>query len=317
LLPARLLARLFFRGQQARALFGGMAAHSILPLEAPLTSAFGLMLGLLGHAVGWPIVEGGSQRIADALASYLSRQLGGQVVLERPVTSLADLPDSRAALFDVSPRQLLAIAGEALPAAYRAGVGRYRYGPGVFKVDWALDGPIPWRAAACRRAGTVHLGGDLDEVAGAERVVWQGGSAERPFVLVVQASLFDPTRAPAGKHTAWAYCHVPHASTQDMTARIEAQIERFAPGFSSLVVARSVITPTDLERHNANMIGGVIGGGVQDLRQHFVRPVSAVSPYSTGNPRLFLCSSSTPPGAGVHGMCGFFAARAALRTVLQ
>jgi phytoene dehydrogenase-like protein len=300
----------------ARALLAGLAAHSVLPLEAPLTSAFGLILGTLGHAVGWPVVEGGSQRIADALAGYL-RRLGGQIVVESPVSTLADLPASRAALFDVSPRQLLAIAGHKLPASYAARLARYRYGPGVFKIDWALDAPIPWQASTCQRAGTVHLGGPLEEVAAAERDPWQGRPAQRPFVVVVQASLFDPTRAPSGKHTAWAYCHVPHASAEDMTARVEAQMERFAPGFAQRVLARSVKGPADLERHNANMIGGVIGGGVQDLWQHFSRPASVFAPYSTRNPRLFLCSSSTPPGGGVHGMCGFFAARAALRTALR
>jgi phytoene dehydrogenase-like protein len=315
-LPATLLARALFRGQHARGLFAGLAAHAILPLEAPLTSAFGLMLGLLGHAVGWPVVQGGSQRIADALGEYLAR-LGGQVVLDTPIRGLADLPASRAALFDVSPRQLLDIAGPALPPRYRSRLERYRYGPGVFKIDWALDAPIPWRAPACQRAGTVHLGGPLEEVAAAERCAWQARAARRPFVLVVQPSLFDPTRAPAGQHTAWAYCHVPHASAEDMSARIEAQIERFAPGFGSRVLARSVLSPADLERQNPNLVGGVIGGGVQDLLQHFARPVSPVSPYSTGNPRLFLCSSSTPPGGGVHGMCGYFAARAALRTALR
>jgi phytoene dehydrogenase-like protein len=315
-LPVRLLARALFRGQHARGLLAGLAAHSNLPLEAPVTGAFGLLLGVLSHAVGWPIVEGGSQRIADALAACLA-QTGGQIVVDTPVRKLDDLPASRAALFDLSPVQLLEIAGDALPPTYRNRLSTYRYGPGAFKVDWALDAPIPWRAAACHRAGTVHLGGTVDEVATSERAVWRHRTAERPFVLVVQPSLFDPTRAPAGKHTAWAYCHVPQASSEDMTARIEAQIERFAPGFSNRVLARSVMGPGDLERHDANMIGGVIGGGVQDLWQQFARPVSPFRPYSTPNPRIFLCSSSTPPGAGVHGMCGFFAAQAALRTALR
>jgi phytoene dehydrogenase-like protein len=315
LLPSSLLARALFRDQPARGLVAGLAAHSNLPLERPLTSAFALVLGTLGHAVGWPIVEGGSQRIADALHAYLVR-LGGQTLVDRPVETLRDLPMHRAALFDVSPRQLVHIAGRALPATYRSRLERYRYGPGAFKVDWALDAPVPWRASACRRAATVHLGGSLEEVAASERAAWQGQHPRRPFVLLVQASLFDPTRAPPGKHTVWAYCHVPHASVEDMTDRVEAQIERFAPGFRNRVVARSVLRPTDLQRRNANMIGGVIGGGVQDLAQHFTRPVPRRVPYTTPNPRLFLCSSSTPPGAGVHGMCGFFAARAALERVL-
>jgi phytoene dehydrogenase-like protein len=316
LLPATLLARAVFRGQHARGLFAGLAAHSILPLDRPLTSAFGLMLGTLGHAVGWPVAGGGSQRIADALAAYLAR-LGGEIVVDRPIDTLADLPASRAALFDVSPRQFLRIAGEALPPKYRSNLAGFRYGPGVFKMDWALDGPIPWRAAACQRAGTVHLGGSLDEITASERAAWRGWHTEQPCVILIQASVFDPDRAPSGKHTAWAYCHVPHASTEDMSQRIEAQIERFAPGFQSRVLARSVMRPADLERRNANLVGGAIGGGVQDLFQHFTRPVARLVPYTTPHPRLFLCSASTPPGGGVHGMCGYFAARAALRTALR
>jgi phytoene dehydrogenase-like protein len=316
LLPATILARTLFRGQAARGLFAGIAAHSIMPLERPVTSAFGLMLGALGHAVGWPVARGGSQKIADALAAYFA-SLGGETRVGSPVATLADLPAARAALFDVSPRQLATIAAPALPVNYLTQLGRYRYGPGVFKMDWALDAPIPWRAAVCQQAGTVHVGGTLDEVAASERAVWEGRIAERPFVLVVQASLFDPTRAPAGKHTAWAYCHVPHASTEDMSDRIEAQIERFAPGFSQRVLARSVLSPVEIERRNPTMVGGVIGGGVQDLLQQFTRPVARVVPYSTPDPRLFLCSASTPPGGGVHGMCGYFAARAALAGVLR
>jgi len=316
LLPATLLARAVFRTERARGLFAGLAAHSILPLERPLTSAFGLMLGSLAHAVGWPVARGGSQRIADALAAHLA-SLGGQVEASSPVAALAELPAARAALFDVSPRQLATIAGPALPRRYVSKLGRFRYGPGVFKIDWALDAPVPWRAAECSQAGTVHLGGSLEEVAASERAAWQGRVAERPFVLLVQASLFDPTRAPPGKHTLWAYCHVPYNSTEDMTSRIEAQIERFAPGFGQRILGRNVLAPADLERHNANMLGGVIGGGAQDLFQHFTRPVARLNPYSTPNPRLFLCSSSTPPGGGVHGMCGVWAARTALARALR
>jgi phytoene dehydrogenase-like protein len=316
ILPASTLARLLFRGERARAMFAGVAAHAIQPLEHPATGAFGLVLGMLGHAVGWPLPRGGAQRIADALVAHLAT-LGGEVRPGRRVRSLGDLPDRRAALFDVTPRQLLGIAGPALPDGYTRKLAGYRYGPGVFKVDWALDGPIPWRAAECARAGTVHLGGTLDEIAAAERATWRGAHPERPYVLVAQQSLFDETRAPAGKHTGWAYCHVPHGSREDMTDRIEAQIERFAPGFRDRILDRHTMAPADMERHNLNYIGGDINGGVQDLRQLFTRPVARPVPYSTPNPTIFICSSSTPPGGGVHGMSGFFAARAALSTVLK
>jgi phytoene dehydrogenase-like protein len=258
------------------------------------------------------VTRGGSQKIADALAACL-RSLGGEIITGRRVQSLDSLPPARAVLLDVTPRQALAIAGHRLPTGYRHKLGGYRYGPGVFKMDWALDGPIPWKAAACARAGTVHLGGTLEEVAAAERAVWAGEQPERPFVLVGQQSLFDPTRAPTGKHTVWAYCHVPHGSPVDMTARIEAQLERFAPGFRDRVLARHVMSPAELERRNANCVGGDINGGVQDLRQLFTRPAARPVPYATPTRGLYLCSSSTPPGGGVHGMCGYFAARAALR----
>jgi len=310
------LATSAFAGGHARALFGGMAAHAVLPLEQPPSAAVALILGVLGHTVGWPIPRGGAQQFAHALASYF-RSLGGEIVTGTPVGALDELPQARVVLLDVTPRQLLRIAGQHLPPGYRRRLGRYRYGPGVFKVDWALAGPIPWRAAACSRAGTVHLGGTLAEIAAAERAVGQGSPAERPFVLLAQQSLFDSTRAPAGQHTAWAYCHVPHGSPVDMTARIEAQIERFAPGFSDRVLARHVMGPAALERHNANYIGGDITGGVQDFHQLFTRPVARIVPYATPNRRLYICSSSTPPGGGVHGMCGYFAAQAALRAVLR
>ncbi|MFQ5614734.1 MAG: phytoene desaturase family protein [Anaerolineae bacterium] len=309
---ARGLAEGRFKAERARALFAGLAAHSLMPLEQPLTAAFGLILGLLGHATGWPLPRGGSQSISNALAGYL-RSLGGEIVTGAPVASVDDLPPARAVLFDVTPRQLARIAGPHLPNRYRRRLMAYRYGPGAFKVDWALDGPIPWRAEACARAGTVHLGGSLAEIAAAERATWRGQHPERPYVLVAQQSLFDPTRAPEGKHTAWAYCHVPNGSTFDMTARIEAQLERFAPGFKDRVLSRSVKSPRQLERYNANYIGGDINGGVQDLRQLFARPTLRLRPYSTPNKRLFICSSSTPPGGGVHGMCGYHAARTALR----
>ncbi|MBI5671294.1 MAG: NAD(P)/FAD-dependent oxidoreductase [Chloroflexi bacterium] len=310
--PAGLLARAVFRGERARAVFAGMAAHAIMPLHWPATAAFGLMLGLLAHAVGWPVARGGSQHIADALAAYLST-MKAQIKTGWLVESVDELPSARVYLFDVTPRQLLQIAGHRFPPRYRRRLQRYRYGAGAFKVDYALDGPIPWRDAAVSRAGTVHLGGTLAEIAASEGAAWRGEHSPRPFVLLVQSSLFDASRAPAGKHTAWAYCHVPNGSTVDMTNEIEAQIERFAPGFRDRVLARSVRFPADLERYNANTIGGDINGGVQDLAQLFTRPTLHFPPYATPARDIYLCSSSTPPGGGVHGQCGYFAARAALR----
>ncbi len=302
----------YFRNPQARAFFAGLAAHAIMPLEWPLTTAFGLMLGTLGHVVGWPLPRGGSQVIADALAAYFS-DLGGEIVTNHEVRGLADLPPARAVLLDVTPRQLLAIAGEELPPGYRRQLAKYRYGPGVFKVDWALREPIPWTAEACRRAGTVHLGASLEEIAASERLVFRGQVAERPYVIVTQQSLFDDSRAPAGQHTGWAYCHVPNGSTQDMTAVIEQQIERFAPGFRDTILARHTMTTRDFQRYNPNYVGGDINGGVQNWRQLFTRPVPRLNPYSTPLPHLFLCSSATPPGGGVHGMCGYHAAQTALK----
>ena len=306
------LAEARFKGEQAKGLFAGMAAHGFLPLDRPTTAAFGLVLGLFGHHVGWPIPRGGSQAIVDALTAHLVL-LGGEIRTDAPVRSLAGLEDARAVVFDLTPRQILAIAGDELPARYRRTLGRYRYGPGVFKVDWALDGPVPWTAKACSRAGTIHVGGTFDEIAVGEAEVWAGRHPERPFVLLAQQSLFDPTRAPAGKHTLWGYCHVPNGSTVDMTDAIEAQVERFAPGFRDLILERATMNTEDVECHNENHVGGDINGGVQDLRQLFTRPAPRLDPYSTPNPRLFVCSSSTPPGGGVHGMGGFFAARSVLR----
>ena len=308
--PAAGTARTLFRSEAARALFAGMAAHSILPLEFAGSAAFAWMLGLSAHAVGWPLPRGGSQTIANALASYLE-SLGGAVVPNHPVHALDDFPAGSLVLCDVTPKQLLRIAGNALPDWYARKLERYRYGPGVFKIDWALNAPIPWRNSACSGAGTVHLGGTLDEIAASERAAWQGGICERPFVLLAQPSLFDASRAPGGKHTAWAYCHVPNGSTEDMTARIEAQVERFAPGFRETILARHTMSPAQLEEHNANLIGGDINGGSARLDQLFLRPTASM--YRTPVERLFLCSSSTPPGGGVHGMCGYHAAEAALR----
>ncbi|HEX6652317.1 MAG TPA: NAD(P)/FAD-dependent oxidoreductase [Thermoleophilaceae bacterium] len=309
------LARSRFEGERARALLAGCSAHSMLSLTSPASAAFGVVLMLGAHQVGWPVARGGSQRLADALASHL-RSLGGEIETGRWVESLDEVAGFGATLVDVTPRQLLRLAGSRLPARYARRLGRYRYGPGVFKLDWALDAPIPWTAAEVARAGTVHVGGTLDEIAASEDAAVRGEHCERPFVLLVQPSLFDDTRAPAGMHTAWAYCHVPSGSTRDMTDVIEGQVERFAPGFRDLIVARSALDAGDIERRNPNYVGGDINGGVQDLRQLFTRPVARPVPYSTPVDGLFICSSSTPPGGGVHGMCGYFAARAASRATL-
>jgi phytoene dehydrogenase-like protein len=308
--PARFAARRLFSEETARALFAGVAAHSILPLEKAGSAAFGWVMLLAAHAVGWPVARGGSQRIAGALLSYL-KSLGGEVLTHQPVRSLREFPAGALVLCDVSPRQLIAMSDGRLPHRYCRELAAFKYGPGVFKVDWALNGPIPWTNMDCRRAGTVHLGGSLEEIAASERAAWEGTTSMRPFVLLSQPSLFDGSRAPEGKHTAWSYCHVPNGSQEDMTARIEAQVERFAPGFRDLVIARHSMTPVDLEQHNANLIGGDIGGGAATLKQLFFRPTAALYRTPAGN--VYLCSASTPPGGGVHGMCGFHAAKAALR----
>ena len=306
------LAQHTFKEERAAALLAGMSAHSMLPLNQSPGAAFGLVLGILGHVVGWPIPRGGSQKIAEALGAYL-RSLGGEIITDSEIKSIDTLPAARAVLFDVTPRQLLRIVGQRLPEGYQRRLRHYRYGPGVFKIDHALDGPVPWKAAECSRAGTVHLGGTLPEIATAEYAVSRGASPEKPFVLVAQQSLFDVTRAPEGKQTLWSYCHVPNGSTVDMTERIEAQIERFAPGFRDRILARSITAPSEFERYNANYIGGDINGGVQDLWQLFTRPTIRPVPYTTPAHGIYICSSSTPPGGGVHGMCGYFAAQAALR----
>jgi phytoene dehydrogenase-like protein len=311
-LPATSYVRLSFRGDRARALFAGLAAHSMLPLSRIGTAGYGLMLGLLGHTAGWPLARGGSQSLADGLASYL-RSIGGFVTTGRDVRALEAVGGSKVVLLDVGPRQFVRLAGDRLPGLYRRRVDRFRYGPGVFKLDWALDGPIPWRAGECARAATVHLGGTLPEIAASEDAASSGRIAEAPFVLLAQQSLFDPTRAPDGRQTAWAYCHVPNGSTVDMTERIERQVERFAPGFGNRILARSAMAPADFERHDPNYVGGDINGGAGDVRQLFARPVARISPYTTPLRGVFLCSSSTPPGGGVHGMCGWHAAQAALR----
>lgn len=312
LLPAKTLARVFFRGERARAVFCGMAAHSMLPLEWPASAGVGLMLALLAHSTGWPAARGGSQSIADALAGYF-KSLGGQIVTGAPVDALDALPESRAVLLDLTARQVIQVAGQRLPESYRAALGRFRYGPGVCKVDYALDGPVPWRARECLGAGTVHLGGGFEEICASEAAVWRGEHPARPFVLIAQQSLFDDTRAPRGKHTLWAYCHVPNGSDRDMSQSIEDQIERFAPGFRSRILARHVYSAADMQAYNPNYIGGDINGGAQLLTQIFTRPVARSAPYSTPARGLYLCSSSTPPGGGVHGMCGYYAAQAVLR----
>lgn len=309
--PATLLARSRFQSEEARGFFAGLAAHALLPLETPATSAFGVMLAMLGHAVGWPFPQGGTQAIPDAMARVL-QSLGGEIKTGWHVESLAELPPARVVMLDITPRQLLQLCGDRLPPGYRRKLEGYRYGPGVFKIDYALSEAVPWRAPECRQAGTVHLGGTLAEIAASERAVTRK-APERPFVLVAQQSLYDPTRAPKGKQTLWAYCHVPNGSNIDMTARIETQIERFAPGFGDTILARHVHSPADLEAYNANYIGGDINGGKQDLRQLWTRPVLRIPPYRTPIPGVYLCSSSTPPGGGVHGMCGYHAARWAIQ----
>jgi phytoene dehydrogenase-like protein len=314
--PAARLARTALRGEAAQALFGGLAAHSMVDLGRPLSASFGLVLGLYAHAVGWPMVRGGTAAIAEALAAEL-RDLGGEIETDRPVTRLSDLPPSRVILLDTTPRAALALAGDGLPRRTRRAYERFRYGSGVFKLDWALDGPIPWAAEGARRAATVHLGGTLDEVAAGEHEVASGGHPERPFVIVVQYAPWDTSRAPASKTTAWAYCHVPGGSTVDMTDRIEAQVERFAPGFRDLVLARSVRGPAAMEAHDPNYVGGDINAGIQDIRQLLFRPRVSLDPYWTGAPGLYLCSSSTAPGGGAHGMSGYHAARSALRRDLR
>jgi phytoene dehydrogenase-like protein len=306
------LARSVFEGEKARGLFAGNAAHSFLPLGQPPSALFGLLLGTLGHAFGWPFPRGGSQSLANALASYLE-SMGGEIFTNAPVSTVDDVPRTRTVLFDVTPRQLHEIAGEHFTEDYNKALKRYRYGPGVFKVDFALDGPIPWEAEGCGRAGTVHLGGTLEEVVVGEATVARNEHPERPFILLAQQSLFDRTRAPEGKHTVWAYCHVPNGSTFDMTERIEAQIERFAPGFRDRILAKRTAGTAELERWNPNLVGGDINGGYMDLRQLFTRPMPRPNPYSTPAEGLYICSSSTPPGGGVHGMSGYLAARVVLR----
>jgi len=310
LLPTSWLVRQF-RGDPAKALLAGVAAHAMVPLTAPLTSAFGLLLTMTAHSVGWPVIEGGSSAITDALVAEL-RRLGGNVTTGQWVRSLSELPPSTVVLLDTAPKGLLALTDAALPSRYRRQLQQFRYGPGVCKVDWALTGPVPWAATACRHAGTVHLGGTYPEVAASEADVAAGRHPQRPYCIIVQPGVADPTRAPSSQETLWAYCHVPHGSTVDMTAAIEAQIERFAPGFSDLILSRSTITAAEVEQHNPNYVGGDIGAGASNLRQTLLRPTPRWNPYRTPLQNVYLCSASTPPGGGVHGMCGVYAARTAL-----
>jgi len=308
---ATALARSWFADEPARAFLAGLAAHSFLPLEQSPAAAYALVLGMMGHAVGWPFPRGGAQSLANALAACL-RALGGELATQARVENIDQLPLARAVLLDLTPRQVLPVAGHKLPASYLGRLGRFRYGPGVFKIDYAMDWPIPWKAAACARAGTVHLGGTLEEIAASERDTALGKPPERPFTILSQPSLFDASRAPQGCHVAWAYCHVPNGSVFDMTERIESQIERFAPGFRDRILARRTTNCQELERQNANLAGGDVNGGAGDWRQLLARPVLSPTPYRTPTPGIYLCSASTPPGGGVHGMCGFHAAEAAL-----
>jgi phytoene dehydrogenase-like protein len=310
--PAAMFARSRFSGERSRALFAGLAAHAIQPLEWPVTTAFALMAAIVAHKFGWPLVRGGTGKLSQALGAYFL-SLGGIIETGCQVETLDDLPPTQTVLLDVTPRQLLRIANKVLPGNYLRRLSDYRYGPGIFKIDYALSGPIPWKDPACLRAATVHIGGTLGEIAASERAVWKGNVSDAPFLILAQQSLFDPSRAPSGQQTAWVYCHVPNGSTRDMITSIERQIERFAPGFRDQILERHVLNSMDMEKYNSNYIGGDINGGVQDIRQLFTRPVARIVPYSTPNKHIYICSSSTPPGGGVHGMCGFHAALAVLR----
>ncbi|HEY2896037.1 MAG TPA: NAD(P)/FAD-dependent oxidoreductase [Gemmatimonadaceae bacterium] len=308
---ARSLARGKFRDERARGFFAGLATHSVMPLTDLATASIALVLAAVGHRAGWPIPAGGAQSVANALASYL-RSLGGEIATDSPVASMSDIPDASTIFLDLSPRGALAIAGDRFSSSYRGALERYEHGSGVCKVDWALSAPVPWRDAECATAGTLHLGGTLAEITAAEAAPHDGAHAEHPFVLAAQPSLFDATRAPAGKHTLWGYCHVPFGSNVDMSERIERQIERFAPGFRDCILERRVMRASELAQHNANLYGGDIVGGANTLGQLFFRPVARRVPYATSIKGIYLCSASTPPGGGVHGLCGMYAARAAL-----
>lgn len=310
---AESLMNSYFQGEKARSMFAGLAAHAILPLDNAITASFGLILGILGHKIGWPIAKGGSQQIAKALGAYF-QDLGGEIITGVTIKSLKELPPTKAVLCDIGPRQLLQIANDRLPEKFQEKLRKYRYGPGVFKIDWALNAPIPWKEQACQRAGTIHLGSTAEEIILSEKKVWEGEVSQKPYIILAQPSLFDATRAPEGKHTAWAYCHVPSGSEINMIELIENQIERFAPTFRKNILARHTYTAVEMEHYNPNYIGGDINGGVQDIYQLFTRPTARIVPYSTPIQGLYICSASTPPGGGVHGMCGYHAAQAALKS---
>ena len=316
LLPAETLVRKYFKGEKARGLFAGMAAHGLLPFSKIASSAAGLLLMIQGHHKGWPVVRGGTQQLANALSAYFI-SIGGQIQTGFRIEKLMDLPSARAVVLDLSPKQALQIAGYTFSSSYQNQLTKYRYGMGVYKIDWALDAPIPFTATSCIQAGTIHLGNTYAEIASSEQLTADGKHAEKPFVLLAQQSLFDPTRAPAGKHTAWAYCHVPNGSVQDMRAAIEKQVERFAPGFRERILAAHTMDTKQMEAYNPNNVGGTINGGVQDIRQLFTRPALRLSPYRTSAKGIYLCSASTPPGGGVHGMCGFQAAKRILKDIFE
>jgi phytoene dehydrogenase-like protein len=312
LAPATWVARTIFSTEEARAVFAGQSAHSMLPLTHPATGAFGMLLSMSAHAVGWPVVRGGSQAISNALASYLV-SLGGEIRCGWEITTIDELPQAKSYLFDTAPKGLLQIAGHRMPEGYRSQLESFRYNQGVFKVDWALSEPVPWTAEVCRRTATLHLGGTMEEIVASEADVWEGKLPTNPYMLVAQQSVVDPTRAPAGKHTLWGYCHAPAGSTADLTDVIERQIERFAPGFRDTIIARATRNSVEMEHYNPNYVGGDINAGVQDLMQQYTRPSLSITPYRTGIDNVYICSSSTPPGGGVHGLCGYFAAQAVLR----
>jgi len=306
------LANRKFKHKYAKGLFAGLAAHSIRPLNYSITSAIGLVLGIVGHKIGWPFPKGGTQNLSDSLVSYFI-SIGGKIETDHLVKSYNELQFARIKLLDISPKQILNIADLNFKSFYKNQLTNYRYGPGIFKIDYALDEPIPFKAKDCNRAGTVHIGGTLEEIATAESDIWNGKHPEKPFILLSQHSLFDATRAPQGKHTGWAYCHVPSGSNLDMTDAIEKQIELYAPGFKDVVLARNTLTAADMENYNPNYVGGDITGGVTDLKQLYTRPAMRISPYTTPYSDVYICSSSTPPGGGVHGMCGFYAAKKAIK----
>lgn len=312
MLPATTLAKLLFKEERAKALLAGCSAHSILPLDKPFSAAIGLMFALMGHVVNWPVAKGGSVAISDALGAYFT-SLGGEIQTGLKITSLDQLPESKVILFDTDPHQLAEIAKEHLPDRYIRRLKKYNYGPATFKVDWALDESIPWKDKRCLLASTVHVGGTIEEVNHSEKSAWNGKHVDKPFVMLCQQSEFDTTRAPSGKQTGYAYCHVPNGSEVDMTEAIENQIERFAPGFKDIILSKHITTTKAFSLYNGNYVGGAITGGAADITQLFTRPVARLDPYSTPNPKLFLCSASTPPGGGVHGMCGYFAAKSALK----